>query len=51
VAVGQAWGVVREAVVTSAANGVAQYIIEQRGELPRLHDETELRPRSRGGGR
>jgi len=49
VAVGQSWGIVREAVA-SAANGVAQYIIEQPGELPSLHDETALRPRSRRGG-
>jgi quercetin dioxygenase-like cupin family protein len=43
------WGIVREAVVATA-NAVAQYIIEQPGELPSLHDETELRPRSRKGG-
>jgi len=49
VAVGQTWGIVREAVV-STANGVVQYIIEQPGELPSLHDEAELRPRSRRGG-
>ena len=50
VAVGQSWGIVREAVA-SAANGVAQYIIEQPGELPSLHDETELRTHSRRGRR
>ena len=44
-AVGQVWGVVRGAAA-SAANGVAQYLIEQPGELTSLHDETELRPRS-----
>ena len=48
VAVGQTWGIVREAVA-SAANGVVQYIIEQPGELPSLHDESELRPGSRRG--
>ena len=47
VAVGQNWGIVREAVA-SVTNGVVQYIIEQPGELPSLHDETQLRPRSRG---
>ena len=49
VAVGQTWGIVREAVA-SVANRVAQYIIEQPGELPSLHDEGELRPRRRTGG-
>ena len=49
VAVGQAWGIVREAFA-SVANRVAQYIIEQPGELPSLHDEGELRPRRRAGG-
>ena len=49
VAVGQAWGIVREAVA-SVANRVAQYIVEQPGELPSLHDEGELRPRRRAGG-
>jgi hypothetical protein len=46
VTVGQTWGIVREAVA-SVANRVAQYIIEQPGELPSLHDESELRPRGR----
>jgi hypothetical protein len=50
VAVGQTWGIVREAVV-SVANGVVQYVIDQPGELPSMHDESELRPRSRIGGR
>ena len=49
VAVGERWGIVREAVA-SAVNGLVQYIIEQPGELPSLHDESELRPRSRRGG-
>jgi hypothetical protein len=49
VAVGRTWGIVREAVA-SVANRVAQYIIEQPGELPSLHDEAELRPRPRTGG-
>ena len=49
VAVGQTWGIVREAVA-SVANGIVQYIIEQPGELPSLHDERELRPRKRAGG-
>ena len=49
VAVGQAWGIVREAVA-SVTNRVAQYIIEQPGELPSLHDEGEVRPRRRTGG-
>ena len=49
VAVGQTWGIVREAVA-SVANRVAQYIIEQPGELPSLHDEGEVRPRRRTGG-
>ena len=48
-AVGQTWGIVREAVA-SVANRVAQYIIEQPGELPSLHDEGEVRPRRRTGG-
>ena len=49
VAVGQTWGIVREAVA-SVANRVAQYIIEQPGELPSLHNEEELRPRRRPSG-
>ena len=49
VAVGQTWGIVREAVA-SVANRVVQYIIEQPSELPSLHDEGELRPRRRTGG-
>jgi quercetin dioxygenase-like cupin family protein len=49
VAVGQTWGIVREAVA-SVANRVAQYTIEQPGELPSRRNEGELRPRRRTGG-
>src|SRR4030095_1289371 len=49
VAVGQTWGIVREAVASVAHRG-AQYIIGQPGELASLRAEGELRARRRPGG-